>query len=139
MPNPNRTQQNRNYGPAGGLPRGLTDEEIAKILSGDGKTIAETAHRLADELVQLKSAQIRNFYGPLTKIRESHEAAEAKLNRLHLMCPRLAYMEARERNAGPLRRDFESLIVKAEAQEKSLQGLFDFAEAVVGYHKQHQK
>lgn len=139
MPNPTQTQQGRNYGTGGGGSGGLSTEEIKKILSGDGPTIAASAERLAGELKDLKSAQIRNFYGPVTKIRESHEAPEAKLNRLHLMRPRLAYMEARERNARPLRRDFERLIKEATAHDKSLDGLFDFAEAVVGYHKQHQK
>lgn len=136
MPNPHRS------GSADTRPRDaasmqLTDEEVQKILSGDGRTIAEKAADLAKQLQELRSAQIRNFYGPITKIRESHESAGSKINRLHLMRPRLVYMAARERNALPLQHCFEKLIKAAD--EKKLNGLFDFAEAVVGYHKQYQR
>jgi len=142
MPNPrdNVTRGPRDVSrPRPPASRPLTDEEVANILAGNGKAIANAAAGLAEEIQDLKSAQIRNFYGPITKIRESNEPPEAKLDRLHLMRPRLVYMKAREPKAGPIEREFSKLISKAEASDKALRGLFDFAEALVAYHKQYQR
>jgi CRISPR/Cas system CSM-associated protein Csm2 small subunit len=46
-------------------------------------------------------------------------------------------MKARKGEAGPLQRDFDWLIreVAREKNAKQLEHLFEFAEAVVAYHK----
>lgn len=113
------------------------DQAIPKILAGEGKIIAEQAQELAKLLERVKRAQIRNFYGPMTKIRESGGRPEEKLNRLHLMRPRLVYMKARESNAGPLQERFEKLIRNAEPRD--VEGIIAFAEAVVGYHREFSR
>lgn len=126
-------QGGRNDAPAWA---GLKDEEVKGILASRGDVIANKAKELADALHDVERAQIRNFYGPMTRIRESSMEGNEKLNELHLMRPRLVYMAARQRKAEPLKAAFETLITKATSD--NVAGIFLFAEAVVGYHRAHK-
>ena len=136
----------RSYQPhQGGRPGGgghdttpvpLDDATAKKILEGDGRTIADFGVKLADALRFLERAQIRNFYGPMIRLKESGDSDEKKLNDLHLMRARLVYMKAREKKAEPLQEVFEKLIRMAAAGDVA--HIFQFAEAVVGYHRLHK-
>lgn len=108
---------------------------VEDVLSGDGERIVRRAEELAHGLGRLARAQIRNFYGPVIKLRESERSPKEQISRLHLMRARLAYMVARPdgRAAGPLRSAFDAL-VRAVTVE-TLPALYDFAEAVVAYHR----
>jgi CRISPR type III-A-associated protein Csm2 len=117
----------------------MTDADAQEILKGNGAVIAREAERLANALNKdVKGSQIRNFYGPMIRLRDSSPSPADALNGLFLMIPRLAYLEARSKRgnfnpARPLREDFEILIKKAN--QANLQHIFSFAEALVGYHK----
>jgi CRISPR type III-A-associated protein Csm2 len=111
---------------------------VRAILAGDGVAIVAEAQRVARALVgnDLKNAQIRSFYGPLVRLRDSRDSDEVKRNQLHLMRPRLAYLESRTGGgAKPLWVVFERLI-PAVTQPDHLEHLVEFAEAVVAYHSQ---
>jgi CRISPR type III-A-associated protein Csm2 len=122
---------------AGGAPPqgGFSDAQRDGILAGDGRVIEEQAERLARELDGLKRAQMRNFYGPLVRLRETQQAPEVQLNQLQLMRHRLAYMAAREPAAGRLREAFTVLIERARPESAQVKAIFTFAEAVVAYHR----
>lgn len=111
----------------------LSDEDVKGILGKDGKVIADAAKKLAESLQTLERAQIRNFYGPMTRIGESSAPDADRLNELHLMRPRLVYMAAREKRAQPLQDAFDKLITSAGPE--GVKGICLFAEAVVGYHR----
>jgi CRISPR type III-A-associated protein Csm2 len=108
---------------------------VDDVLSGDGEKIVRRAEELARQLERLARAQIRNFYGPVIKLRESERSPKEQISRLHLMRARLAYMVARPdgRAAGPLRSAFDALV--RAVTEEELPFLYDFAEAVVAYHR----
>jgi CRISPR type III-A-associated protein Csm2 len=113
----------------------VDDAFIVDVLSGDGEKIVRRAEELAGEIKDLRRAQLRNFYGPVVALRESERSAKEQISRLHLMRARLAYMVARPdgKAASPLQKKFDSL-VRAVTEEK-LGALYDFAEAVVAYHR----
>ena len=143
-PLPHGGDRGRGGGPGGGGSGGRpsfdapSETTVKAILAGNGVVIVEEARRVAQALVAngLKNAQIRNFYGPLVRLRDSRVSDEVKRNRLHLMRPRLAYMENRTDGAArPLAVVFERLI-PAVTQPEHLEHLVEFAEAVVAYHSQ---
>lgn len=113
------------------------EERLRPILQGDEEAIVKQAESLAREIENLPPTQLRNFYTPLIQLRESQDDLASKLHKLVLHRPRLAYMKARKGEAGPLQRDFDWLIreVAREKNAKQLEHLFEFAEAVVAYHK----
>ena len=113
------------------------EERLRPILKGDEEAIVKQAESLAKEIERLPPTQLRNFYTPLIQLRESQGDLSGKLHKLVLYRPRLAYMKAREGRAEPLQRDFDWLIREVAKQKdpKQLEFLFEFAEAVVAYHK----
>lgn len=117
-----------------GPPFQLTTEAVGEILSGNGEKIVHWAEKLAEKLKRLHRAQVRNFYNPLIRLRESAKPDDEKISRLHLMRARLKYMVAREDKARPLQEAFEKLIPAVKNKE-NLSCLYDFAEAVVAYHR----
>jgi CRISPR type III-A-associated protein Csm2 len=121
----------------GGQRGGPEEERLRPILEGEAEAIVKQAESLAREIEKLPPTQIRNFYTPLVQLRESQDELSVKLHKLALHRPRLAYMKARKSEAGPLQRDFDWLIREVVKQKdpKQLEYLFEFAEAVVAYHK----
>lgn len=113
----------------------LTDEQRKGILECRGDMIADTAEKLAESIRDLSSSQIRNFYGTVVQIKSFSRTPEAQLNELHILRPKLSYMKARDKNAQNLEHSFSSLIRSATADKRQLEGIFNFAEAVVAYHK----
>ena len=129
----------RRSAPPGERPEGPPAELVPEVLSGKGERIVYWAQKLASMLEDLKRSQIRNFYGPLIRLRETTmDAPEEAISRLHLMRARLHYMANRERAAIPLRDVFERLIPALDNRQK-LMALYDFAEALVSYHRERSQ
>lgn len=112
-------------------------EQLRLVLQGNEDVIVREAESLARAIKDLPPTQLRNFYTPLIQLRESQDDLPAKLHKLVLHRPRLAYMKARKREAGPLQETFNWLIIEVARLKdpKQLEHLFEFAEAVVAYHK----
>lgn len=148
--NPSRPmgQQGGNPGQQGYLAPSL--QVIAQILDRDGRVMVQEAERLARSLQGVKTAQLRNFYGSLLLL-------EARLGRLQpaeiatelsLMRPRLSYMVNRSqgRRSESLQKVFDPLLKAAveriagastrEQAERIARPVFEFAEAVIAYHKE---
>jgi CRISPR type III-A-associated protein Csm2 len=136
----------RRYGnpPTQGSHENLDETQLRAILQGNAEVIVEKAQALAGELRRrdFPPTQLRNFYTPLVQLRESEDDPPEKLRKLHLQRPRLAYMNARTSGkADPLQKNFDWLIREVAKQKdqqqlkKQLDCLFEFAEAVVAYHK----
>jgi CRISPR type III-A-associated protein Csm2 len=132
--NPQSAKNPQNQGSQQGSREG---ERLRPVLEGKAEAIVEQAEALAKEIEKLPATQLRNFYTPLIQLRESQDDLPTKLHKLVLHRPRLAYMKAREGRAEPLQRAFDWLIREVGKQKdpKQLEHLFEFAEAIVAYHK----
>lgn len=128
----------------------ISEEQIARILRRDGATMVEVARELAERLSDLKSAQLRNFYGSLLKLEARYEAMKPSevATEFNLLRPKLQYMATRAGGAAKyLRTTFDALLRKAadeisksspENFQATARCVFEFAEAVVAYHKERR-
>lgn len=129
----------------------LEEGDLDAILARNGSRMVEVASRLAEALSFLKAAQIRNFYGSLLKL-------EARVNEMdpatlatefQLLRPKLRYMATRESAANPLQVVFDRLLERAarridprqppEEARQIARCVFEFAEAVVAYHRERRQ
>lgn len=129
----------------------LNDQEIDDILSRKGDQMVKIAKRIADAISDMSTTQLRNFYNSLLKLESRMPLEKDKLAaELQLLRPKLAYMVNRDKEkekgskAENLRNAFDGLLDKAAQKIKSSSetdfaefaiNLFDFAEAVVAYHR----
>ncbi len=131
-----------------------SDEELRPILAAvptiisepdlekSAKALVEWAQKLAQQLRELKMAQVRDIFDELRQI-ESLWTRDPKsaVHRLHLLKPRLAYRAARIKELRPLAQVLEQaveVVAEAgtdEAKRERFRRLMEFAEAVVAYHK----
>jgi CRISPR type III-A-associated protein Csm2 len=114
-------------------------EDIAAVLSGDATRIDEVAERLAERLVQrkLNSTQIRNFYGPISVVRTMDNPEDRKKAfRMHRS--RVAYLVARADGRADKLWDLFGQLLKT-AEGRRIDAVCDLAEAVVAYHRYHEK
>lgn len=127
----------------------VSDDQVQKILDRDGGTIVKVARDLARDLKDLKSSQLRNFYGSLLKIEAKYDSIEPEelVTEFQLLRPKLHYMANRDSNARALKDCFDVVLKKAcetidkapdkgAVAKKVAKAVFDFAEAVVAYHKE---
>ncbi|MBV8360099.1 MAG: type III-A CRISPR-associated protein Csm2 [Deltaproteobacteria bacterium] len=116
-------------------------EDIAAVLSGDATRIDEIAERLGKRLAErkLNRTQIRNFYGPITIVRaEDNPDKRKKALRMHRS--RLAYLVARaDRGAADDLWDLFGELLKRAEGKTQIDAVCDLAEAVVAYHRYHDK
>ncbi len=128
----------------------LTTEEADQILSRDGSVMVQKARSLAEALGSVKAAQIRNFYGSLLRIESKVESlSPAQIaTELQLLRPKLAYMANRENKARPLRDYFDVLLNRAASKVQGSMTddarriatcVFEFAEAMVAYHREQRR
>ena len=112
-------------------------KDLEAILTGDYDRIDARAEKLAAEIRSLNRTQLRNFYGPLVKVRVELDA-ERQRNALRMLRPRLAYMVARDRNAEGLWKWFAELLKRA-SRPNQIGSVCDFAEAVIAYHRRESR
>lgn len=119
---------------------GLVPQRIVEdVLKGDMTKIDEHAEALASRLVEddLTPSQVRNFYGSLAKLRVERDP-QKRLAQARMHRARLAYLTARAKDSrkDPARYLWEVFgPLLRQVDEKQLDFLCDFAEAVVAYHK----
>ena len=127
-----------------------TSQEISDILKRNGEVMVSKAQELAKALLGLKTAQLRNFYGSLLLIEARYRGLpkETIATELQLLCPKLHYMVNRPQGsvARPLQQCFDALLSEAAKQIRGAKddesaraiarAVFEFAEAVVAYHKE---
>jgi|GEM_PF-5617666 len=132
----------------------LSEQDIQKLLAGDGETIVNQASNLAKQIQSLKATQLRNFYGSVLLIEEKVRCGGLSraefVNKIQLLRPKLHYMVNRPQGnaALALQRYLDRLIPAAvkkineletqnqsEGWRKVAEAFFDFIEAVVAYHK----
>src|SRR5579885_378083 len=119
----------------------LSREEVQAILGNGVQEIDAAARKIAQQCSGLPRTQMRNFYGPIVRLRNELAAdPNADLSRRHareLMMhrARLVYMAARNGAAGPLQKSFADLVGDAirdnHAEREKVAAICDFAEAVV--------
>ena len=122
----------------------LTSEELQAILNQNAQEMDAAAHKIGEQCKGLPRTQMRNFYGPIVRLRnELASQPKADLSRRHardLMMhrARLVYMAARNQAAGPLQKSFAQLVGGAisnnRVDKEKVEAICDFAEAVVAYH-----
>ncbi|HLH50970.1 MAG TPA: type III-A CRISPR-associated protein Csm2 [Roseiarcus sp.] len=128
----------------------LTSEEVQAILSGDANKLNDAAQKIANGCGNLPPTQMRNFYGPIVRLRNelaSEPNADLSIRHAHdLMMHRvrLVYMAARNNAARPLQKSFAELVAAAisnnrRVEKEKVQAICDFAEAVVAYHYSQTK
>jgi len=127
-----------------------TSQEISDILKRDGAVMVSKAQELAKALQGLKTAQLRNFYGSLLLIEARYRGLpkETIATELLLLRPKLHYMVNRPQGsvARSLQQCFDALLSEAakrikeanddESARAIAHAVFEFAEAVVAYHKE---
>lgn len=122
---------------------GLSREQVAGILAGDGKTIADAAEALAERLSELSKSRMRSFYGRVVSIFQqvTNDTVTQAYHKLHLLRPRLAYLAKREPAAGALEAGFKQLldVLKSPTTASDIQPIMDFSEALVAYHRKFGK
>lgn len=97
--------------------------------------------RLADELGEilakgdLKANQIRNFYGPIAKVRSQHDPVERE-RALRIHRSRVAYLVARAQGKAKDLWDVFGTLLR-DAKGDQIDGVCALAEATVAYHKFH--
>lgn len=122
----------------------LAAEEVQAILNQDAQQLDATASKIAEQCKELPRTQMRNFYGPIVRLRnELAGEPTADLSRRHardltMHRARLVYMAARNVAARPLQKSFAELVGEAirdnRAEKEKVRAICDFAEAVVAYH-----
>ncbi len=112
--------------------------------------MVDVADQVARGVAYLKAAQLRNFYGSLLRIEarlmDINPAALA--TEFQLLRPKLQYMANRENAARPLETAFDALLEKAaevivsqgpDQARQTARCVFEFAEAVVAYHRERRQ
>jgi CRISPR type III-A-associated protein Csm2 len=136
-------RQSGHGGGAGGAPSRRDtwrppEVKLDAVLGGDAAAIDELGEDLGRRLRELPPTQLRNFYGPIAKLR-SQSGADERKKRARAHRWRVAYLVARaDRKADPLWPVFGELLKRAETQEH-IDSICDLAEAVVAYHKYFEK
>jgi CRISPR type III-A-associated protein Csm2 len=115
---------------------------LEKILQNSAQDIDESARKIAEECQGLSRTQMRNFFGPIVRLRS--ELAKPSPDRarhardLFMHSARVTYMAARDGKAWPLESCFTPLIRAAvknnSVPDDTLRAICDFAEALVAYH-----
>lgn len=109
------------------------------VIGGDPSKIDTGAEQVAQAIVQkdLKTNQIRNFYGSIAKLQSDGDFAKQR-RQLALLRARLAYLTARAKGAAnDLWAVFDPLLKEAKSPEH-VAAVCDFAEAIVAYHKYYE-
>jgi CRISPR type III-A-associated protein Csm2 len=116
--------------------RSRYQQEVADVLSGDAGKIDAIAERLGRSLAdrKLTPSQLRNFYGPLVRVRAMQTGDEPRIAALRMHRSRLAYLVKRaDGKADELWDVFGELLKSADGQQ--VDSVCNFAEAVVAYHR----
>ncbi len=119
----------------------VDQQRVSRILERDAVEIDRTAHKIATACAGLVRTQMRNFYGPIVRLRAElghHFDPKSFSNALMMHRARVHYLAARERggNADSLRDWFSKIIDDAVKQltAEKVEAICDLAEAVVAYH-----
>lgn len=114
----------------------VTEEQIKAVLDNDAGKIDEFAERLGGDLhrVKFSSSQIRNFYGPLAKLRAERDD-QVRRDALRVHRSRVAYLVARSKGTAALLWDWFEKLLKKASSKSEIEGVLAFAEAIVAYHK----
>lgn len=133
----------------------------AIIGNSDARTLVETAHRIAVDMIQkngekviegssVSTSQIRNLYGTTKKIEmtldeQDEENIKQMYGRLILLKPKMAYANGRfnkKTKRGDKIPGFKVLIDclsyaidKVDGDSKKMRNFFNFFEAILAYHK----
>ncbi len=133
---------------------GKTLEQVSNIMELDVTDMNEIAESKSREFVKgrITTNQIRNIFGEIARMRNEFDKAEkgkkyqAARKSLILLKPKLAYAVGRQQKKEQKQtmEDYKSTFYKlidlventeTEKQEEALQRFFEFAEAIVAYHK----
>jgi CRISPR type III-A-associated protein Csm2 len=115
---------------------------VDKILEGSPEDLDAGAHQIAQSCKGLSRSQMRNFFGPIVRLRAelanpSFDPRRCARN-LYMHSARVTYMAARDDDAASLEHSFKSLVQKAvlnsAIESVKLRSICDFAEAIVAYH-----
>jgi CRISPR type III-A-associated protein Csm2 len=130
----------------------FSSEEVKAILDREPASLDDAARKIAERCKDLPRAQMRNFYGPIVRLRNelasgrskdlgsgaSKDLAVRHARELMMHKVRLVYMKARNNDAEALQQSFADLIEKAisnnRAERDKVEAICDFAEAVLAYH-----
>jgi CRISPR type III-A-associated protein Csm2 len=152
MPDRSHQPGDRRSGPAGRPPQHFEQPRpvsipLEKILQNSAQDIDESARKIAEECKDLSNTQMRNFFGPIVRLRSDLAKPSPDRTRhardLFMHCARVTYMAARDGKARPLERCFTPLVRAAvknnSVQDDALRAICDFAEALVAYHYRPSK
>ncbi len=111
----------------------LTPDDINELAKLKGKEFAK----------DIKTNQIRNVYGAISRIRNEFHKNPNKLSEniqrdLIMLKPKLAYAAGKNKSVKPFQELFEDAInavIRAEKPIIALQNFLFFSEAIVAYHK----
>lgn len=122
----------------------LSQDEIQKILQRGAEDIDRNARQIAQRCAGLSRSQVRNFYGPIVRLRSDLTGPQTEqlhadhARALYMHSARLAYMAARDGKAKDLYSCFDQIVRVAVKNNKvdypAVATICDFAEAVVAYH-----
>lgn len=123
--------------------------DVPKIISGppveSAMVLVQRAEELAQNLKDLKMAQVRDIFDELRQIESLWTRdPDIAIRRLYLLKPRLAYRSARIKELLPLAQVLERAVNevvnagKREEMRARFRRLMEFAEAIVAYHKVHE-
>lgn len=132
---PSQPQRQLQQPPAVSIP-------LEKILQNSAQDIDESARKIAEECRELPRSQMRNFFGPIVRLRSDLAKPSPDRARyardLFMHSARVVYMAARDGKARPLENCFTPLVRAAvrnnTVQDDALRAICDFAEALVAYH-----
>jgi CRISPR type III-A-associated protein Csm2 len=128
------------------VPPPIPRERVEAILNHSAEDIDSTGQQIARECRGLPRTQMRNFYGPIVRLRSdlasnpSREPRPEYANALMMHRARLVYMAARPdgRHAEALARWFAELVITAVRNNRveagKVEAICDLAEAIVAYH-----
>lgn len=123
------------------------DQLPAKMGSLTPQDIDSTAEKYAEIFAKtdkLKTAQLRNFYAAVTRMRTDYDKtenyADIELD-LIMLKPKLAYAAGRQKavrsNFYPLMKNAIDGVSEAGNKNKAVRNFFLLVESVVAYHKFH--
>lgn len=124
------------------------------LLTSDAAKIVAEAERMAGQLSEVKTHQIRNFYSGITKIRvdwrKKNLSAQELSNKIILIKPKLAYATARNKKLNGFYNSFKAIVdenvttLKANsANVDNIKTIYTnfitLMEAIVAYHKFYEE
>lgn len=130
------TYQGRRQSQGSGVADGITQSiaNLQGLKDYSGEKMVKDAERLASDLRNLKTAQIRKIYGEVKLMEMDFKKDGFDRDRLVLLKPKLAYAANKKPEVRPLKDVLTGCIDKTH-DEEDFSRFVNFFEAILAYHR----